>query len=197
MKEGSRPRELGGNSIGFFDSPKLGDRAQSWVTSPPLSPSYVCPQTKERERGEVTQLWAWSPNSGLSKNPIELPPCAVAIPKMREQCSTVMVNISKGVLCDPTRACACVRPNPRCAYSKASYHTIHLSICRIRPHSRADRAAFSSLRCAEYLVFFLRVSSVLRVRPSFLPSFLGRRIVFCSATRGARHRRSSDPSIHP
>ena len=47
----------GGNSIGFFDSPKLGDLS-------PLSPSSVCPQTKEREGGGhptlglVTQLWA-------------------------------------------------------------------------------------------------------------------------------------------
>ena len=65
---------LGGNSIGFFDSLKLGDQAQSLVTSP-LSLLRLSVPRRRRERGEVTQLWAWSPNFGLSKNPIELPPC--------------------------------------------------------------------------------------------------------------------------
>ena len=63
MKPGNKI-DQGGNSIGFFDSPNLGDLAQSWVISPTLSPSSGDRQMKEREGGDhptlgsVTQLWA-------------------------------------------------------------------------------------------------------------------------------------------
>ena len=46
---------LGGNSIAFFDSPKLGDQAQSWVTSP-LSLLRLGTDRRRRERGGGTQL---------------------------------------------------------------------------------------------------------------------------------------------
>ena len=65
--------DLGGNSIGFLDSPKLGALAQVWVISP-LSLLRQSVPRRRREKGEITQIWARAPNFGLSKNPIELPP---------------------------------------------------------------------------------------------------------------------------
>ena len=56
--------------IGFFESLKLGD--------PPKARTEQEARGGQRDEGErggqVYQLWAWSPNFGLSKNPIELPP---------------------------------------------------------------------------------------------------------------------------
>ena len=55
--------QQGGNSFGFFDSPKLGDIAQSWVISP-LSLLRLGTDRHRREGGDhqtlgyVTQLWA-------------------------------------------------------------------------------------------------------------------------------------------